>query len=147
MSEQNLPRIILASASPRRRELLTALGLEFEVRPSDVDETLKRSEHAEDAALRLSRDKAVHCQASSGEVVIAADTLVVLDDKILGKPTDAAQAQEMLMSLRGREHNVVTGIAIKTHAGGRDVQIAQALHATKVAMRVYSRQEIDAYIA
>ena len=90
-----LPRLILASGSPRRRELLSSLGLEMTVRPVDLDETPRPGEPPEEYVLRLAREKAAW-HTHSGEVVLAADTTVVLDGEILGKPADPAEAREML---------------------------------------------------
>ena len=106
--------IILASASPRRRELLSALGLEFEVRPAQGEEHPEPGLSAGETAKRLSRAKCLEIAANAGEdaVVIAADTVVCLDDQILGKPADAADAARMLRALSGRDHRVFTGVTV-----------------------------------
>lgn len=105
------PSLVLASGSPRRRDLLAGLGLEFVVRPVDVDETPLPEEPPRAYVERLARDKAA-ARVEPGELVLAADTTVVLDGEILGKPEDEAGAREMLGRLAGREHTVFTGIAL-----------------------------------
>lgn len=108
------PRLVLASGSPRRRELLGNLGLDFEVRPVDLDETPRPGEPAEDYVSRLAREKAAAALAlgEPGELVLAADTVVVLDGELLGKPADPAEARAMLARLAGREHVVHTGVEL-----------------------------------
>lgn len=110
--------IILASRSPRRRNLLEMLGIEHEVRPADVDEILIEGEQPVEAARRLALEKA-HAVASQsdGVPVLAADTMVVLDGQILGKPEDASDAARMLRSLSGTHHHVVTAIAMVWQGG------------------------------
>jgi septum formation protein len=123
-------RIVLASASPRRAELLTAAGFSFEVVPADVDERPRSGEAASDYVLRLARDKSAHAWRtladrradSSGERlddcrVIGADTAVVADDVILGKPGDDDEARAMLLRLSGRCHQVMTGVSVRTSTG------------------------------
>ena len=111
------PPLILASASPRRVEILNALGIPFETDPADVDETLLPGESAEGAAARLAADKA---DAVAGRHpdrwVLAADTLVEVGGAILGKPSDASDAARMLALLAGREHRVVTGVRVRRGA-------------------------------
>jgi len=106
------PQLILASGSPRRRELLTALGIEFLVRPADVDETPFPQEDPVEYVARLATTKAM-VSASAGELVLAADTTVAIDGHILGKPTDLHDAVAMLRILRGRIHQVHTGLALQ----------------------------------
>jgi len=141
-------RLILASASPRRRELLARLGLPFEVRTAAVDETPQPGEAPEALVRRLSRDKAraVAGQVALGPIVIAADTAVVLrnGDEVLGKPADPAEAAAMLRRLRGRTHTVLTAIALIDTA--RPLLLT-GLARTAVTMRDYSDEEIAAYIA
>jgi septum formation protein len=105
------PRLVLASASPRRAELLAAVGVRFDVRPTAVNESTRAHEPAHDYVTRLARTKAVTA-FDPGAVVIAADTTVVVDDEILGKPTDAHDARSMLERLTGRAHEVLTGLAV-----------------------------------
>lgn len=134
--------IVLASASPRRRELLPALGVTFEVIPADIDES------GEDAdAARLARDlarrKALAVAADRpADTVIGADTIVVLDGRQLGKPADAAEARAMLEALCGRTHHVVTGVAVI--ADGAEATEAVT---TAVTMRDYSDDEVTRYVA
>ena len=105
--------VILASASPRRRELLTLVGIPHEVRPADIDETLFPGESPVGHSERLARGKAHAIAARAGDaVVIAADTIVVVDGDILGKPVDTADAVAMLRRLSGRTHRVHTGVAM-----------------------------------
>ncbi|NLX35110.1 MAG: septum formation protein Maf [Chloroflexi bacterium] len=135
--------IVLASASPRRAELLGALGMQPSIVPADVDETPLPGESPTAMACRLASIKARAACSTRGEaLVIAADTLVVLDGAVLGKPRDAAEATEMLCALRGRAHVVHTGIAI-CHQG----ELALQLASSPVVMRPYSDDEIANYVA
>jgi len=107
------PKLILASASPRRAEILRSLGIPFEADPSDVDETPLSGEAPDETACRLASAKAAVVAARRpGAWVLAADTLVVLDEAVLGKPADDAEAARMLLQLSGREHRVVTGVCL-----------------------------------
>ncbi|MCK9486937.1 MAG: Maf family protein [Dehalococcoidia bacterium] len=136
------PHIVLASASPRRRELLAALGLAFEVRPSEVDEGIEDADPvrvAETLALRKAR--AVTEQAPDA-LVIGSDTVVALDGVLLGKPASAEEARVTLRTLRGRRHEVVTGVAVAL--GARE---AVGHGRTAVLMRDYGDEEIEAFIA
>lgn len=149
-------RLILASASPRRQELLARLGLPFEVRTAAVDETPQAGEAPEALVRRLSRDKAraVAGQVAPGPIVIAADTAVVLGNggevgaqhavPPLGKPADPAEATAMLRRLRGRTHTVLTAIALIDTARAL---LLTGLARTAVTMRDYSDEEIVAYVA
>ncbi len=113
-------RLVLASASPRRRELLGRLDLAFSVEPAEIDESTRPGEVASDYVCRLARSKAA-AMARPGTIVIGADTAVVLDGIILGKPTDPADNAAMLRQLAGRSHEVITGIAVMATADtGRD---------------------------
>ncbi len=138
------PPLLLASASPRRLELLRALGLEPLVRPADVDETLRPGEDPHDAAERLARAKAAAVAegAPAGAVVLAADTIVVLDGEALGKPRDEADARRMLRALRGRTHDVVTGVALS-----RDGRLVSGRETTEVLFAPMTDEEVDAYVA
>lgn len=109
------PLLVLASASPRRRELLARFGRAFEVRPADVDETPQLGESAVDLVRRLALAKAEAAVAAAPEdrvLVLAADTVVVVDGEILGKPADGTDAAAMLGRLSGRTHRVLTGVAV-----------------------------------
>ncbi len=135
-------RIILASQSPRRRELLAQIGLAHEVRPADIDESVHPGEEPVPHCERLARDKAhtlalVHPDA----VVIGSDTIVVIDGAILGKPRDAADAVTMLERLSGREHTVYTAVAVAQ--GGRTLS---AVEAVRVQFRALTREQIEAYV-
>ena len=137
-----MPELVLASASPRRRELLAALGLEPAVRPVDVDETPLDGEPAADCVLRLARAKA-EADARPGELVLAADTLVVLDGRILGKPAGAGEARQMLAELAGRDHLVMTGVAVRDSDAGRT---ASAVETTRVSVGPLSGSQIADYV-
>jgi septum formation protein len=139
-----IPALVLASNSPRRRELLALGGWTFSVRPADVDEMPLPGEAPGTYVLRLAESKAKACAESAkpDEVIIAADTTVAIDGMILGKPRDAAEAAEMLRLLRGRRHQVHTGIGVKKG----DVLLTD-LCTTDVPMRPYSDDEITAYVA
>lgn len=106
-----MTRLVLASASPRRKDLLEGLGVAFEVRPIDLDESPLRDENPWAYVRRLAESKA-RARVAPGELVLAADTIVVLDERVLGKPTDSADAREMLRSIAGRRHEVLTGVAV-----------------------------------
>jgi septum formation protein len=136
--------LILASASPRRRELLRALCPDFRVVPSDLDEALAAGPlHEAVAALALDKARAVAAREGEG-VVLGADTIVVIDGEALGKPADADEARAMLRRLRGREHEVVTGVAVVEARSGRAQSAAVA---SRVRMAEYGEAEIEAYVA
>jgi len=136
-------RVILASASPRRRELLRLVGIEHEIRPADIDESLLPGETPAAHAERLARAKA-HAVAEHepGAVVIAADTIVVVDGEVLGKPGDETAARAMLRRLSGRTHTVLTAIAV-----ARESQTESAVESVDVTFRPLNDEEIGAYIA
>lgn len=138
--------LILASASPRRHQLLALGGWQFTVQVADVDETPQAGEEPGAYVLRLAEAKAraVAARQPQGAAVLAADTTVVADGAILGKPADAAEAEAMLRQLRGRVHQVLTGVAILRLDDGR---LERELAVTDVPMRDYSEAEMDAYIA
>jgi septum formation protein len=135
-------RVILASASPRRRELLTLIGIRHEVRPADIDESLLAGEGPVAHAERLARAKA-HTIAGHepGAVVIAADTIVVVDGDVLGKPRDTTEAHAMLRRLSGRTHTVLTAIAVALES-----RTESAVESVDVTFRALSDGEITAYI-
>ena len=139
--------IILASGSPRRRELLAQIGLEFTVIPSTKEEVIR----FEDPALTvedLSRQKAedVGAQAPAGSLVIGSDTVVALDGKILGKPRDAEDAVRMLTLLQGRSHEVFTGVTVLEKGEDRD-EINTFSDRTLVRIYPMTEEEIRAYVA
>jgi septum formation protein len=138
-------KLILASASPRRRELLTQAGYSFAVQASSVPESRRPEEDAIRFATRLAREKAeavFALRSSEPAVVLGADTVVVCDGEVMGKPADAADAARMLLLLSGRTHQVVTGVAA---VWGERVEVANEL--THVTMRTLSPQEIAQYVA
>ncbi len=137
------PRVILASQSPRRRDLLELIGIGHEVKPADVDETPFAEETPLSHVERLARAKATALASEFPDaVVIAADTIVVIDDLILGKPTDADDARKMLRLLAGRVHSVFTAVAV-AH-GNRTVS---AVEQVAVSFRDLDDGEIAAYVA
>lgn len=136
---------ILASASPRRHELLALFGRPFRVLPADIDETNHGLVPAEDFVRRLSQAKArAAAQNADRGLVIACDTIVVLDDRILGKPGTPAEAREMLEALRGRPHQVMTAVTVLDTVSGQE---RTACDITEVWMRPYSDAEIAEYVA
>ena len=140
-----IPKIILASNSPRRRELLTQIGLTFTVAPADADESVLPGEAPEAYAVRVALDKARIAAERAGEgIVISADTIVVIGDSILGKPADVRDAERMLMSLAGKEHRVVTALAVIDSASSRSLT---RISVTKVWFRDLTVREIAAYVA
>ena len=143
-SRVELP-LILASASPRRRELLAQAGYRFTVEASSAPESRQPGENAIRFATRLAREKAEQVYARhDGEsvLVLGADTIVVCDEEIMGKPADAADAERMLRLLAGRTHRVVTGVAV---VWGTAAEIAAEV--TQVTMNTVSAEEIAAYVA
>ncbi len=135
-------RVILASQSPRRRELLALVGIDHEVLPADIDEDVRPGEQAVPYTERLAREKAAVIAAKHPDAyVIAADTTVVVDGDILGKPGDAAEARAMLRRLSGRSHVVCTGIAV-----ARGARIESAVEQVGVTFRALSDAEIAAYV-
>jgi septum formation protein len=136
--------IILASVSPRRRELLSQIGVAFTVDPADVDETVRPGEGPEAYAARVALAKAKAAAGRRREgIVIAADTIVVLGDEILGKPVDALDAERMLTLLSGKVHRVITAIAVLDAASGRTA-IRTAV--TNVRFRSLTEREISSYV-
>ncbi len=142
-----MQHLILASSSPRRRELLRQIGLSFELARPDIDETPYPGEPAAPYVERLSREKALAIvvdPAAPPALILSADTTVVLDGVIVGKPVDAADAVAMLRSLRGRGHLVHTGLSVRDTVSG---DVSTALTTTEVFMRNYDDAEIEAYVA
>jgi septum formation protein len=138
------PRIILASQSPRRRELLALIGIPHEVRPADLDESMLPGEEPVAHAERLARSKAeaIAAREPPGAVVIGSDTIVVLDHDVLGKPNDETEAAAMLRRLSGRTHTVHTAVAVAR--GGRTVS---GVESVEVTFRPLTAEQIDRYIA
>jgi len=138
-----VPHVILASQSPRRRELLTLVGIPHEVRPADIDESYGAGELPHAHAERLAREKAaVVARSAPDAVVIGSDTIVVLDGDVLGKPRDERDAASMLMRLSGRTHTVMTAVAVMWRGVERS-----AVEEVEVTFHTLTSAEIDAYIA
>lgn len=142
---QEKAKIVLASASPRRVELLASAGIVFEVMAGDVDETPEAGEGAEEHVLRLARSKAEAVAGkASGRYFIGADTVVVCNGEIMGKPHDAADAERMLQKLSGAVHDVITGFAIYDKV--QSTAVVEAVR-TRVFFKQLRPEEITAYIA
>ncbi len=150
--------IVLASASPRRQELLRNAGIAFTVHPADIDESPRDGESPVDCAQRLAREKALAIsRRRPQDCVLGADTIVVVDEKILGKPRDAADAARMLRLLSGRTHEVITGVCLAGPvAGGQRVrgelrtenrELRTAYETTRVTMCEISDEDISEYIS
>ena len=142
--------LVLASASPRRQQLLRDAGISFIVEPADIDETPLDGEPPRECAERLAREKALAiASAHAYDQILAADTVVAVDNLILGKPADAADAARMLRLLSGRTHSVITGVCLlspaTTQNTKRDLRVAS--ETTLVTMSEISEQDIRAYIA
>ena len=135
--------IVLASASPRRQEILRNAGVKFVVQPADIDETISPGESPRACAERLAREKAhVVAQQKPADFILAADTIAVVDGEILGKPRDTEDAARMLRLLLGRAHEVITGVCLIGPGGVENVQSERTL----VAMSEIGEKEIQAYI-
>ncbi len=130
--------LILASASPRRRELLQSAGIHFEVCPADLDERVLPGEPPRAYAGRVAREKAL---AVPGARVLAADTVVALEGEVLGKPADADEARRLLQALSGRTHTVYTAVALRV-----DRRVHQRICATQVRFRELSERDIEWYV-
>jgi septum formation protein len=136
--------VVLASSSPRRSELLRQIGLSFSLDAANVDERIIPGEDPEVYALRVARDKArIAAQRAGNGIVIAADTVVVLGDRILGKPADKQDAIRMLRLLSGKEHKVITGLSVMDAATGKTVSKAVV---SGVRFRRLREEEISAYV-
>ena len=141
------PLIVLASASPRRRELLAQIGVPHVVLPVDMDESPLQGETPSGLAARLARSKAIAGRRRDGgeRAVLGADTVVVLDNQVFGKPGDAADARRMLQALSGRGHQVLTAVALALP--GLDGPVLEQLSQSEVHMRAIGSDEITAYWA
>jgi septum formation protein len=145
--------IVLASASPRRQELLRSAGIPFTVEPANIDETPGAGEAPGECAERLAREKALAVwRTRPQDFVLGADTIVVVDDAILGKPVDPADAVRMLRLLSGRVHRVITGVCLVRAGDSRDLLRAAELartasETTLVTMNTLSEEEIREYVA
>jgi septum formation protein len=135
--------LILASASPRRRELLRNAGIAFSVQPANIPEELQDGESPQDFAQRLAREKAITVLSLRPEgPVLGADTIVVIDNEILGKPLDQEDAARMLRTLSGRQHEVITGVCLV----GDSIPVDVRSSTTRVTMEVFGEAEIQEYI-
>ena len=151
-------RLVLASTSPRRRELLSGLGVEFQVTPPSASEDPQPNETPQEMVKRLALDKAMSVashirsgpapslsyEGAGGALVIGGDSVVVLDNRVMGKPADSGEARRMLEALRGREHQVMTGVAV---VDTDDLRAHASTRISTVTMREYSDEEIEAYVA
>lgn len=145
MKNNNHGSIILASASPRRTELMTLAGLQFSVVPADICEDVLPGEVPADHVMRLSREKADAVAATTeGRFFVGADTVVVLDGAILGKPVDEADAFRMLTALSGRDHEVITGFTVFDKVSC--IHISRSV-STEVTFKALEEKEINLYIA
>jgi septum formation protein len=148
MVEPHLLPLLLASGSPRRRVLLEDAGVDFEIQPSAIDESALPGEEPAALAARLAEAKAQAVARAAGasppRIVLGADTIVVLDDRIFGKPRDDAHALELLEHLLGRTHRVITAVAL-VHSGSFAVH--RACVESRVSMRAADREEIRRYVA
>lgn len=135
-------RLVLASQSPRRRELLARAGFSFVVRPVEVDESRRPGEDAAAHVQRLAREKARAARAEPEETVLGADTVVVVDGEILGKPADVVEAAAMLRKLSGRSHEVFTGVCLR-----RDAVELTEFEVTRVCFVALSEEEVQEYVA
>jgi septum formation protein len=136
-------KIILGSKSPRRKELLEGLGYEFEIRTKDTDESFPSSLNSSKVALYIAQQKAnaLLDGLSENEIVLCADTVVIIDDKILGKPSDSNEAKKMLQSLSDKTHQVITGIVIASKSKCITFDVT-----TKVTFKKLKEEEIEYYI-
>ena len=146
--------LVLASASPRRQELLRNAGISFVVQPADIDESPRPGERPREYAERLAGEKALAVwQTRPQDTVLGADTIVVVDDAILGKPRDRDDAVRMLQLLSGRVHRVITGVCVVEAVVGGQGSVASegttktASETTQVTMNELSDEEIRAYVA
>ena len=135
-------QLILASGSPRRKELLGLFGIPFVVRAADIDETMDPEKAPFDEVARVSWAKAMTVPRQQEDVVIAADTIVVCQGKVLGKPADPAEAVRMLTLLSGRDHQVMTGCTVL-----RDEKCETFTEVTDLHFRSLSKKEIEKYVA
>jgi septum formation protein len=142
--------LVLASASPRRQELLRNAGISFIVQPANINEAHVEGELPHDYAERLAREKALAVfETRPQDIVLGADTIVVIDDEILGKPRDAADAARMLRLISGRAHEVITGVCVvkSKDPATRRLELRIVSDMTRVTMNEISDAEIQAYIA
>jgi septum formation protein len=141
------PELVLASASPRRRALLARAGVTFQVEPAEIDESPRPGESPRELVVRLAAEKAravaERLPRGGPRCVLGSDTIVVLGEEVLGKPRDPAHARELLTRILGREHTVLTGVALLDPAGALHTRCVES----RVAMRDASVAEVSAYVA
>ena len=140
------PELVLASASPRRADLLRAAGIRFAVRPAHVDEMPLAGEPPVPYVRRLAEAKAAAVSDDESRVILAADTIVVADDLILGKPSSPAEARQMLQRLAARTHEVITGVCLRHRVAGRPLSAIE-VERTVVEFAPMSDAELDWYVA
>ena len=142
--------LFLASQSPRRSELLTQVGISFDVLSVDIDETVKKNEVAEDYVIRLASEKALTAWKiikQEPKAVLGSDTAVVIDGKILGKPENAADAKKMLALLSGKTHQVMTAVALATQdTNSSQAELSSIINVSDVTFKVLSNTEIEQYV-
>ncbi len=136
-------QIILASNSPRRQELLLLTGWIYSTSPANIDESARMAETPKEYVRRLAQEKAADCKAETAGLILAADTIVVDNNQLLGKPLDQADAVRMLRQLRGHVHQVITAIVLFDRTSNR---MKQELCVTDVQMRQYTDEEIEVYV-
>lgn len=137
------PRVVLASSSPRRRQLLNLIGITHEVRPANIDESMRKREAPRRHAERLAREKATAIATRDPDLItIGADTVVLINRKVLGKPKDQAEAIQMLSQLSGREHTVITAVAV-----ARGKKLRSSIEEVRVKFRRLREEEIEEYVA
>ena len=134
--------LILASQSPRRKELLGLFGLPFVIRVADIDETMDETAAPYDEVARVSREKAMAVERAPSDIVVAADTIVVCENKVLGKPHSPEEATAMLALLSGRDHQVMTGMTVL-----RGEKCLSCTEVTDIHFRPLTQKEIAAYVA
>ena len=137
---RTVPTLLLASSSPRRQEILRTLGLSFSVQRVEIDESHVQGESPEQMVLRLATGKANAAKVAADQVAIGADTAVILGERVLGKPRDREQGVDMLLSLSGRVHSVLTGVAVRSQA-----RVETALSSTDVMFREIDQDEARQY--
>lgn len=140
----NENKIILASGSPRRNELLRLFGIPFIKRPADIDESKQESESPMQYVGRMAREKGESFETLTDELLLSADTIVDLDGMVLGKPIDREDARRILKMMRGKTHRVHTALSLNN---GNENTVISDICLTNVLMRDYSDKEIDAYLA
>ncbi len=133
--------LILASQSPRRRELLGLFHIPFSVQAADIDETMAPGGNPASEVARVSREKALSIAANADAAVVAADTIVVLDGSVLGKPHNEQEAKKMLRALSGRTHQVMTGVTVKVGSS-----VSTVTETTAVTFRPLGEEEIECYV-